>query len=172
MHRVRMAVRENRLVSLVITEADYVTAIESTGRGWVVEAQDGVVGFAVGNAIDGNIWALFVDPAHEGRGIGRALHDEMVGWLATRGLRRLWLTTAPGTRAERFYERAGWKRAGLTAGGEVRFELELPGARDCVDQHGGARDRAAPRDGARDRAGPHAAHDGAGPRGAHAGSGG
>jgi len=32
-----------------------------------------VVGFAIGRADDGNVWALFVEPAHEGRGIGGAL---------------------------------------------------------------------------------------------------
>lgn len=48
MHRVRLAVRENRLTSR-ITEEDYIPAIEETGRGWVVEVDGGVVGFAVGN---------------------------------------------------------------------------------------------------------------------------
>ena len=30
-------------------------------------------GFSPGDPRDGSIWALFVDPADEGRGIGRAL---------------------------------------------------------------------------------------------------
>jgi GNAT superfamily N-acetyltransferase len=74
MHRVRLAVRENRLTAN-ITQEDYVPAIEHTGRGWVVEVDGAVVGFAVGNAATGNIWALFVDPAHEGQGHGRRLHE-------------------------------------------------------------------------------------------------
>lgn len=78
MHRVRMAARENRLTSTVITEESYVPAIEDTGRGWVVEDQASVIAFAIGNALTGNIWALFVDPEHEGRGHGRRLHDAMV----------------------------------------------------------------------------------------------
>jgi GNAT superfamily N-acetyltransferase len=65
------------------------------------------VAFAIGNATYGNIWALFVDPAHERRGHGRRLHDAMVAWLWSQGLRKLWLTTEPGTRAERFYTEAG-----------------------------------------------------------------
>lgn len=36
MHRVRLSVIENRLASIV-TEDDYIPAIEETGRGWVVE---------------------------------------------------------------------------------------------------------------------------------------
>jgi GNAT superfamily N-acetyltransferase len=126
MHRVRLAVKENRLVSTVITEADYVPAIEKTGRGWVVEVDGHVVAFAVGNKTNGNIWALFVDPAHEQRGYGRLLHDEMVAWLRSQGVAKLWLTTQGGTRAEGFYERFGWKRAGVTDKGELRFELGGP----------------------------------------------
>lgn len=140
--RVRHAVRENRLTSRVISDAEVLDAIERSGRGWVVEcvAQDAgegeskgqpvLAGFAIGNPETGNIWALFVDPAFEARGVGRRLHDEMVAWLWLRGLRRLWLTTEPGTRAQRFYERAGWRNCGLTPrGNELRFELEAPNIR-------------------------------------------
>lgn len=122
MQRVRMAVRENRLISTVITDADYRQAIAHSGRGWVIEVGGQVVGFAVGNRITGNIWALFVDPDHEGRGYGRTLHDEMVAWLWSQGLGKLWLTTESGTRAEHFYLRAGWTPVGTTERGEMQFE--------------------------------------------------
>ena len=122
--RVRHAVRENVLTSGVITDADVVDYLERFGRGWVVVGEGGeVLGFAIGDARDGNIWALFVDPAHEGKGYGRALHDAMVAWLRSRGLPRLWLSTEPGTRAERFYRRAGWIDRGLLPSGERKFEL-------------------------------------------------
>lgn len=123
MHRVRMSVRENRLVSTSLSEADYVSAIELTGRGWVIEADGAIVAFAVGNASNGSIWALFVEPGQEGRGYGRQLHDVMVRWLWEQGLETLWLTTNPGTRAQRFYESAGWKYVGPGPHGEVRLEL-------------------------------------------------
>ena len=121
--RVRAAVRENRLVSTVITDDDVRRAIELTGRGWVVEHEGEVVAFAIGNATDGNVWALFAHPDHERRGHGRGLHDAMVAWLWSQRLTRLWLTTQPGTRAEKFYAAAGWVRTGLASRGEVRFEL-------------------------------------------------
>ena len=38
---------------------------------WVEDGQ--ILGFWAGDPRDGSIWALFVDPANEGRGIGRAL---------------------------------------------------------------------------------------------------
>ena len=121
--RVRASVKENRLVSTVITDEDVRVAIEETGRGWVVEQDGEVVGFAIGNAVTGNIWALFVRPQHEGRGYGRQLHDTMVNWLWAAGVDRLWLTTEPGTRAQRFYEAAGWRLVGTSDRGDLQYEL-------------------------------------------------
>jgi GNAT superfamily N-acetyltransferase len=120
--RVRRSVRENRLVSTSISDHQVRESIERIGRGWVIESEGEVVAFAIGNAVNGNIWALFVHPDHERRGYGRLLHDSMVEWLFSQGLERLWLTTEPGTRAQRFYEAAGWKRVGLTDGGELLYE--------------------------------------------------
>lgn len=120
--RVRHSVKENRLTSRVISDEEVVESIEVSGRGWVVEVDNRVVAFAIGNAKTGNIWALFVEPEYEAQGHGKRLHDEMLAWLWSQGLKRLWLTTAQGTRAERFYEQAGWQRQGLTSDGEVFFE--------------------------------------------------
>lgn len=119
---VRQSVRENRLISTRISDEDVHRAIAETGRGWVVVSGDEIVAFAIGNATNGNIWALFVHPDHERQGHGRALHDTMVEWLWMQGLERLWLTTEPGTRAQTFYERAGWQLVGPTERGEVLFE--------------------------------------------------
>jgi GNAT superfamily N-acetyltransferase len=122
--RVRRAVHENRLVSTTITDEHVRAAIEDTGRGWVVASGGEVVAFAVGDATNGNLWALFVDPAFERRGFGRRLHDVTMAWLAARGVRRAWLTTEPGTRAQSFYEAAGWRRTNVTEGGELRYERD------------------------------------------------
>lgn len=121
--RIRMAVRENRLVSLVITEDDCIQAIETDGRGWVAIVGGNTVGFAIGNSHTGNIWALFIQPEFEKRGIGKRLHDTMIDWLYGTGLKKLWLTTSPNTRAQYFYEKAGWKSAGMTEAGEICYEL-------------------------------------------------
>jgi GNAT superfamily N-acetyltransferase len=122
MHRVRMSVHENRLVSRQLSEQDYRVEIETTGRGWVIELDGTIVAFAIGNAATGSIWALFVEPGYEGRGYGRQLHDTVVDWLRQQGHDQLWLTTGPGTRAARFYEAAGWRQVGESAG-ELRYEL-------------------------------------------------
>jgi GNAT superfamily N-acetyltransferase len=124
---VRRSVRENPLVSGVITDDEVLAMMQVHGCGWVVEADGEVVAFAFGDARDGNIWALFVDPEHERRGYGRRLHDAMLAWLWSRGLERLWLSTTPGTRAEAFYRTAGWRDAGPAPRGEIRFEIDRPG---------------------------------------------
>ena len=127
MHSVRLAVRENRLTSSAITEKHYIPAMNQTGRGWVAVDDTVVLGFAVGNKTNGNIWALFVDPNQEGKGIGSLLHTAMVTWLFEQGLSCLWLGTESGTRAQRFYEAAGWRFIRFLPDGEARYELLAPG---------------------------------------------
>lgn len=124
--RIRMAVRENRLVSRVIADAEVIDAIEQRGRGWVVLEAEDIVGFGIALREERNIWALFIDPEFEGRGHGRRLLEAMCDWLWSLGDAPLWLSTDPGTRAEAFYEKAGWRRAGRLANGEVKFEKSAP----------------------------------------------
>ncbi|MDG0864738.1 GNAT family N-acetyltransferase [Pelomonas aquatica] len=122
--RVRYAVTENTLTPGRIGDAELHAHLEDHGRGWVVELAPGhIAGFCIGDARDGNIWALFVDPAQHGRGHGRRLHDAMVDWLFATGLPRLSLGTQPGSRADAFYRRAGWRPLHIDDHGERRFEL-------------------------------------------------
>jgi GNAT superfamily N-acetyltransferase len=126
MHRVRRGVRENGLSSPDrVTEADYEAALDQRGRTWVMDTDGSITAFATGYR-SGNIWALFVQPEHEGRGYGKQLHTVMVGWLWSQGLERLWLTTVQGTRAERFYRAQGWQPCGLACDGDVQMELYRP----------------------------------------------
>jgi len=89
----------------------------------VCDAGSRIVGFSIIDLQDRNVWALFVDPHFEKMGIGRRLHEDMLAWYFSRTDATLWLSTAPGTRAERFYRAAGWKNAGLHKKTELRFEL-------------------------------------------------
>lgn len=126
MHRVRSSVRENTLSDYsVLTPEMYREHLEHLGRGWVYEHEGRVVACAIVNREEASIWALFVDPSFEGRGLGRALHDTMLGWLRSEGVRQVTLGTDPGTRAARFYEAAGWHFKELDADGEAVYELIL-----------------------------------------------
>ncbi|HRD59182.1 MAG TPA: GNAT family N-acetyltransferase, partial [Ferruginibacter sp.] len=70
-----------------------------------------------------NIWALFIDPHFESRGIGKRLHQIMMDWYFSKTDTTVWLSTSPGTRAEKFYRIAGWKETGIYGKGEIKFEL-------------------------------------------------
>lgn len=121
---VRMAVLENRLSDpALVTHAACRAMLLEKGAGWVCEVEGRLVGFAIVDLTRSNIWALFVEPPFERKGIGRKLHDLMVTWSFAAGQSRLWLSTGPGTRAEAFYRKAGWIETGIEQNGEIRFEL-------------------------------------------------
>lgn len=123
MHRVRMSVRENILSNPnSIGHHDYQQMLEQRGQGWVCEIDGAIVGFAVVDVSEQNVWALFVQPEYEGRGIGRTLHDAMLEWYFGTGATFIWLSTDPGTRAEQFYQRAGWSFTGMLPDSEARYE--------------------------------------------------
>jgi len=72
------------------------------------------------------IWALLVLRGDEGRGIGSALHDAAVDCLWSREAARIWLSTAPQTRAERLYRDFRWCEVTVPPSGEKRLELPRP----------------------------------------------
>ncbi|MBW3553779.1 MAG: GNAT family N-acetyltransferase [Gemmatimonadetes bacterium] len=124
MHRIRMAVRENVLGDPGrIQPSNYAAILDAGGRGWVAEVEGRMVGFAVADLARSNVWALFVDPGFEARGVGRRLHDTMMDWFFAAGADRVWLGTDPGTRAEGFYRSAGWSYVGDDPNGEARYEM-------------------------------------------------
>lgn len=124
---VRYAVRENTLAPGKLTDEDLRREIEDAGRGWVVEEEGSIKGFAIGNARTGNIWALFILPESQGRGYGSRLHDVMIRWLRVQGAPTPWLTTGRDTHAAGFYERRGWRLVKVSDNGEALYELPEAG---------------------------------------------
>lgn len=86
---------ENRLFLLTMPDDQVIEALETTGRGWVIELDGTIVAFAIGDALTGSISALFVDPPHRGCGYGRRLYDTVVDWLWSQGPDRGWLDAQP-----------------------------------------------------------------------------
>jgi len=120
---VRNSVKENALSNPdLITTEDYIEFMTVRGKGWVCEIDKQIVGFSIPDLVDNNIWALFLHPDFEKRGIGRKLHDLMLDWYFAQGKEEVWLGTAPGTRAEEFYRKSGWTQNGMY-GKEVKFEI-------------------------------------------------
>jgi GNAT superfamily N-acetyltransferase len=122
---IRGSVRENRLSDPSrVTLQDYHWHIDHAPIH--VWEDDGLIkGMSAGDPRDGSIWALFVDPAFEGRGIGQVLILAACTSIAAAGHCTAKLSTEPGTRAERFYLRNGWLAKGYTERGEAIFIKEL-----------------------------------------------
>ncbi|MEC5160723.1 MULTISPECIES: GNAT family N-acetyltransferase [unclassified Janthinobacterium] len=121
MSKIRLAVSENVLSSPGrITEKMYEDYLELLGRGWVAEVDGIVAGFCYASNADASIWALFIEPSREGRGLGKQLLNMAVDWLFERGHDVVRLSTGSGTRAERFYASQGWTRE-RTEGNDVFY---------------------------------------------------
>jgi GNAT superfamily N-acetyltransferase len=120
---IRNNVRENRLNHPSRVTIDDVRWFIANPGIFVWEEDGRVVGFSAADPRNGSIWALFMDRAYERRGIARHLFEQACAVLRDAGCRRMWLTTAPRTRAEAFYRAAGWRAAGWS-GGDLLFETD------------------------------------------------
>lgn len=121
---VRNTVTENTLSDpALVPDADVEDYITRRGKGWICEISNRIVGFSIVSVMDKNVWALFIQPGFEKKGIGRQLHDDMMNWYFSQTNETIWLGTAPGTRAEQFYRKAGWTETGIHGKGEIKFEM-------------------------------------------------
>ena len=123
---VRNLVKENMLSDpALVPDSDVLDYITRRGKGWVCEIDHEILGFAIADLIDNNIWALFINPDYEARGIGKQLHNIMLGWYFEQTKDTLWLSTGFNTRADEFYRRQGWKEAGLYGTKETKFTMTI-----------------------------------------------
>lgn len=126
MSRIRLAVTENRLRDPGrVTQQMYEDFLERDGRGWIAQVDGVTVAFSYANRLDGSIWALFVDPAHEGQGLAKRLLELATAWLFELGFAQVTLSTGAGTRADAFYARQGWSRQAVL-GEDVTYTLNRP----------------------------------------------
>lgn len=124
---VRHSVKENVLSNpALVTDKDCKEFLTKRGKGWVCEIENKIVGFAIADLRENNIWALFVHPHFEGKGIGKKLHDMMLDWYFMQNKKDVWLSTSPGTKAEKFYKKLGWKEAGVYGKNEMKFIRRTP----------------------------------------------
>lgn len=128
MQVVRHAVKENTLSDpALVSNEDYIPFLTQRGKGWVCEVDHRIAGFAIVDLQDHNVWALFVHPDADRRGIGRQLHNHMLDWYFALTNTTLWLGTAPHTRAETFYRMSGWTEVGMHGKDEIKFEMSHAG---------------------------------------------
>jgi GNAT superfamily N-acetyltransferase len=121
---VRNSVNENMLSDPgLITDEACKIFITQRGKGWVCEIENKIVGFAIADLQENNIWALFVHPDFEKQGIGRQLQRMMLEWYFSNTKKDVWLSTTPNTRAEIFYRKSGWTETGLYNEKEIKFVM-------------------------------------------------
>ena len=126
MQVVRASVRENILTKPhLITYENYVEFLTIRGKGWVCEIDGKIQGFAVADLQESNIWALFLHPNYEKKGIGTQLQYQMLDWYFEQGKEKVWLSTDNQSRAETFYRKSGWKEVEYLPKNEVKFEMTL-----------------------------------------------
>jgi L-amino acid N-acyltransferase YncA len=90
-------------------------------RAWIADVDGRPVAFSMAKSAERTVFAIFVRPGYEGRGLGRALMNRAEAWLFASGADEIWLTTGsdlaarPGRtpRARRCTCRFGFRQVGL-----------------------------------------------------------
>ena len=131
--QVRTSVVENlltlaQLEQRGITNASVAASFLADSKGWVAERAGQIIAFSIADRASRSIFALFVLPAYERRGLGDRLLNLALAWLWQNGAERVWLTTGEGTKAAAFYARRRWACVGRGPRGDLRFELARPSA--------------------------------------------
>jgi GNAT superfamily N-acetyltransferase len=122
---IRFAVHENKLQHSSTAVLGTAVQLIDISMFWVWEEDGKIAAFSAADPRDGSIFALFVDPISEGRGIGRKLLTVACNSLGSVGHKAAILTTEAGTRAERLYRKDGWREIGRKPDGQIVFEKEL-----------------------------------------------
>jgi len=123
---VRTSVKENYLSReemelMGITESSVIDMIEKSRCAWVAVDDGKVIGFSMIILDEGSLFAAFVLPEYEGRGVGRSLVE-----LAEQELFKhhevAWLETDKNSRAAEFYRRLGWVEKENVSESDIRLE--------------------------------------------------
>lgn len=106
---------------LGITESAVANMIEQNQCAWVATLNDNVIGFSMILPDEGCLFAAFVLPEYEGRGIGRSL-VELAEQELFKHHETAWLETDKNSRAARFYMQLGWGKKKNINGTDIRLE--------------------------------------------------
>ncbi len=111
------------LAGVGVTLESVRAALEADARAWLAEVNGEPAAFAMADNGEGCVFAMFVRPGFEGRGLGRALMAEAERCLF-RDHGTIWLNTGADAdiRAHGFCRRLGWRMAGSAGDGELRYE--------------------------------------------------
>ena len=129
---IRTSVRQNHLsreqmAELGITATVLKQALEAGPCAWIAEVDGNAGGFAMVDTESAEVFALFVRPEWEGRGLGSLLLAAAEEELF-REHERIWLLTdgGNGIRANGFYLKQGWELVARVDQRDVRYEKTRP----------------------------------------------
>ena len=128
--RIRTSPAENslsiaELAAIGLTSEALAATLEAGPCAWIAEMGGEPVGFSMVDGEAGCVFALFVLPSHEGRGLGGTLLAlaEAALWPSHE---KVWLETAEASRACGFYRRHGWVPDGAAGPGDIRMVKRRP----------------------------------------------
>lgn len=131
---IRTGVTQNHLsreqmAQMGIDAAALATTLSAAPCAWLAEVEGQPVAFSMVDLDDACLFALFVRPSHEGRGLGSAVLAPAEAALFARHA-RIWLSTdgREVIRANGFYRRHGWQVVAVLEDGDVRYEKACPPA--------------------------------------------
>lgn len=101
------------------TRGNFVDSLRSGYQAQLLGAQGVVLGYfvAMKGVDEVHLLNLTVAPAHQGEGWGRVILDALALWARGQGAQWLWLEVRlSNSRAQRIYERHGYRRVGERKG--------------------------------------------------------
>lgn len=129
---IRTSVQQNhlsreQLTELGITPLTLTEALNQSPCAWIVEIDGVAAGFSMVDSETGEVFALFVRPEFEGRGVGKLLLQAAESKLF-KSHDLIWLVTDKNeqVRANGFYQRLGWYLAEQVDDRDARYEKHQP----------------------------------------------
>jgi GNAT superfamily N-acetyltransferase len=126
MHIIRLSVKQNAVNNPnALSIYDYYKMITENGKGWVCESNGQTVGFVIIDLNKYTLWAFFVQPDMEKKGIGTLLMNKLEQWASQNNVPDIEVSTEKNTRAESFFIKAGWKPVESNVHGINKYKIQL-----------------------------------------------
>ncbi|UJB71133.1 GNAT family N-acetyltransferase [Acaryochloris sp. 'Moss Beach'] len=129
---IRTSVIENyqsreEIAELGITPESVAKMLETDCCAWIAEIDDRAIGFSIANATEKTMVGMFVLPAFEGQGAGRALMQAAETWFWSKKIEEIWLLTGndPSLKAYGFYLHLNWIPVGVESDGDFKGEMKF-----------------------------------------------
>jgi len=128
---IRVSTKENHfsmadLAHVGVTPDAIAEWLDGSVRGWLCEVSGKPVGFGLADGATGEVLVVACYPAHERKGIGKALMLQLQDWLWSLDHEEIWLWSDrdPAIRAHGFYRKLGYEPTRATQGLDEMLKLK------------------------------------------------